>query len=132
MLPVPSREFVVEVDTSDTGIRAVLSQQHPHDQKLHPCALCSRRLTQAERCYDVREELLTIETALHEWQHWSKGGATTLIWTDHKSIVYLMTARRLKAQQACWVLFPGRFNFILTYHPGSQNVKLDVFPQRTW
>lgn len=51
--PDPSTQFVVEVDASDTGVGAVLSQYSPSDSKIHPCAFFSRCLTPAERNYDV-------------------------------------------------------------------------------
>lgn len=47
--PDPSRQFVVEVDASNIGVGAVLSQRSVSDQKLHPCAFYSCRLTPAER-----------------------------------------------------------------------------------
>lgn len=46
--PDPSLPFIVEVDASDCGIRAVLSQRHGQPGKLHPCAFFSRKLTSAE------------------------------------------------------------------------------------
>lgn len=51
--PNPELQFVVEVDASDSGVGAVLSQRSPTNQKLHPCAFYSRRLTPAERNCDV-------------------------------------------------------------------------------
>lgn len=39
--PHPSVQFVVEVDASDSGVGAVLSQRAAADQKLHPCAFFS-------------------------------------------------------------------------------------------
>lgn len=67
-------QFVVEVDASDSGVGAVLSQQRYG--KLHPCAFFFRRLTPAEKKYNVRDqELLAIKLALEEWKHWMEGTA---------------------------------------------------------
>lgn len=44
---------MVEVDASNTGVRAVLSQHSGHQAKLQPCAFFSRRLTPVQRNYDV-------------------------------------------------------------------------------
>lgn len=33
----PELQFIMEVNTSDSGVGAVLSQHSPSDQKLHPC-----------------------------------------------------------------------------------------------
>lgn len=98
--PDLTQQFVVEVDASDSGVGAVLSQQR--EGKLHPCAFFSRRLSPAKRNYDVRDrELLTIKLALEEWWHWLEGAAQPfVVWMDHKNLAYLQTAKRLNAQQA--------------------------------
>ncbi|KAM9740435.1 uncharacterized protein ACNS7B_011878 isoform 2-T2 [Menidia menidia] len=49
-----------------------------------------------------------------------------MVWTDHRNLEYLKTARRLNPRQARWALFFGRFNFSLSYRPGSKNVKPDA------
>ena len=67
-LPDPQRQFVVEVDASNDGVGAVLSQRSEKDGKMHPCAFLSRRLSQVERNYDVgNRELLAVKVALEEW-----------------------------------------------------------------
>ena len=48
IMPDPEKQFVVEVDASDTGAGAILSQRSP-DGKIHPCAYFSRRLSPTER-----------------------------------------------------------------------------------
>ena len=53
VFPDPARQFIVEVDASDTGVGAVLSQRSVEDQKVHPCAFFSRKLSPAERNYDI-------------------------------------------------------------------------------
>ena len=51
--PDTDRPFVVEVDASNSGIRAVPSQRAAEDEKPHPCAFFSRRLSPAETNYDA-------------------------------------------------------------------------------
>ncbi|XP_057692820.1 uncharacterized protein LOC130916258 [Corythoichthys intestinalis] len=120
--------FVVEVDASSSGVGAVLSQRSTVDQRLHPCAFYSRRLTPAEANYDVgNRELLAIVQALQEWRHWLEGTEEPFqILTDHKNLEYLRAARRLNSRQARWSLFLTRFNFAITYRPGSRNGKADA------
>ncbi|KAK2912287.1 hypothetical protein Q8A73_006400 [Channa argus] len=126
--PDTSRQFVVEVDASEVGVDAVLSQHSEGDQKLRPCAFFSRQLFPAERNYSVGDrELLAIKLALEEWRHWLEGVPQPfIIWTDHKNLAHLRTAKRLNSRQARWSLFFDRFNFSLTYRPGSKNIKPDA------
>ncbi|MPV02328.1 hypothetical protein FVA96_24335, partial [Escherichia coli] len=115
-MPDPERQFVVEVDASDVGVGAVLSQRAADDQKLHPCAFFSRRLNPAERNYDIgNRELLAVKAALEEWRHWLEGAKQPfLVWADHKNLEYIRTARRLNSRQARWLLFLTRFNLTLS------------------
>uniref|UniRef100_A0A3Q3ALY7 Gypsy retrotransposon integrase-like protein 1 n=1 Tax=Kryptolebias marmoratus TaxID=37003 RepID=A0A3Q3ALY7_KRYMA len=131
--PNPKLQYILEVDASDSGVGAILSQRSPEDNKVHPCAYFSRRLTPAEKNYDVgNRELLAIKLALEEWRHWLEGCKTPfIIWTDHKNLAYLQTAKRLNPRQARWSLFFGRFNFTITFRPGSKNVKPDAL-SRLW
>ena len=126
--PDPLRQFVVEVDASSTGVGAILSQRSESDLKLHPCAFFSRRLNQAERNYDVgNRELLAIKLALEEWRHWLEGAEQPfLVWTDHRNLEYIQSARRLTPRQSRWALFFGRFNFSISYRPGTKNTKPDA------
>ena len=127
-LPDPQRQFVVEVDASNDGVGAVLSQRSEKDGKMHPCAFLSRRLSPAERNYDVgNRELLAVKLALEEWCHWLEGAEQPfIVWTDHKNLEFIRKAKRLNSRQARWALFFNRFSFTLSYRPGSRNVKPDV------
>ncbi|XP_062414642.1 uncharacterized protein LOC134107167 [Pungitius pungitius] len=98
----PARQFVVEVDASDTGVGAVLSQRSSTDQKVHPCAFFSRKLSATERNYDIGDrELLAVKLALEEWRHWLEGADQPfMVWTDHKNLEYIRSAKRLNSRQA--------------------------------
>ena len=130
-MPDPQRQFVVEVDASNEGIGAILSQRSQQDGKMHPCAYLSRRLSKAERNYDVRNrELLAVKVALEEWRHCLEGASQPfLVWTDHKNLEYIRQAKRLNSRQARWELFFNRFSFSLSYRPGSRNVMPHVLSQ---
>ncbi|KAK3545517.1 hypothetical protein QTP70_007758 [Hemibagrus guttatus] len=126
--PDPERPFVVEVDASTTGVGAVLSQQQGTPPRLHPCAFFSRKLNPAEVNYDIgNRELLAVKLALEEWRHWLEGAKHPFtVLTDHKNLEYLRAAKRLNPRQARWALFFTRFNFTLSYRPGSKNIKADA------
>lgn len=120
--PDPERQFVVEVDASDEGVGAVLSQRSVTDNKIHPCAFFSKKLTAAERNYSVgvRE--------LEEWCPLLDGAPLPyVVSTENRNLEYLKTAKHLNDRQARWSLFFARFNFTLTYRPGEKNVKPDAF-----
>ena len=69
IMPNPEKQFVVEVDTSDTGVGVVLSHWGS-DKKVHPCAFFSCRLSLAERNHAIRDqELLPLKLAIEEWCH---------------------------------------------------------------
>ncbi len=126
--PDPDKAFVEEVDASTTGVGAVLSQQQGTPARLHPCAFFSRKLSPAERNYDIgNRELLAIKLALEEWRHWLEGAQQPfVVLTDHKNLEYLREATRLNPHQARWALFFTRFNFSISYRPGSRNLKADA------
>ncbi len=131
-LPDPELPFVVEVDASGIGVGAVLSQRARNDHKLHPCAYFSRRLSPAERNYDIgNRELLAVKLALEEWRQWLEGAKHPfLIWTDHRNLTYIREAKRLSSRQARWALFFNRFDFTLSYRPGSKNSKPDALSRQ--
>ncbi|KAK3562613.1 hypothetical protein QTP86_002339, partial [Hemibagrus guttatus] len=85
-----------------------------------------------ERNYDVgNKELLAMKAAIEEWRHWLEGSTYPFqVITDHKNLEYIKSAKRLNPRQARWSLFFTRFQFTVTYHPGSKNSKADALSRR--
>ncbi|KAL0164905.1 hypothetical protein M9458_040658, partial [Cirrhinus mrigala] len=125
--PNPDKPFVVEVDASNVGVGAVLSQRGP-DGKLHPCSFFSRKFNPTQQRYGVGDrELLAIKWALEEWRHWLQGGGDPFtVWTDHQNLTVIRQTKQLNPRQARWALFFEHFNFQLSYRPGSKNSKADA------
>ncbi|KAL0161733.1 hypothetical protein M9458_045458, partial [Cirrhinus mrigala] len=126
--PNPDLPFLVEVDASTTGVGAILSQQQGNPPQLRPCAYFSKKLSAAERNYDIgNRELLAIRLALEEWRHWLEGSQHPFqVITDHKNLQYLREAKRLNPRQARWALFFTRFKFSISYRPGTKNIRADA------
>jgi len=131
-IPDAQCQFIVEVDASSVGVGAVLSQRSTVDQKVHPCAFFSRCLSSTERNYDIgNRELLAGKLALEEWRQWLEGAKVPfIVWTDHRNLEYIRSAKRLNSRQARWSLFFDRFNFTLSYRPGSRNIKPDALSRQ--
>jgi len=104
-------------------VGAVLSQRFLSDSKLHPCAFFSRKLSPAERNYDVA----TVSSSL-SYGLWRSGAIGWRELTSRSSF-RLTTNYKLTYLQSCqfrWMLFLGHFNFTLSYRPGSRNIKPDA------
>ncbi|KAJ1088154.1 hypothetical protein NDU88_001313 [Pleurodeles waltl] len=105
--PDADRPFIVEADASDVAIGAVLSQRNKDTGQLHPVAYMSRKLNEAEQNYVIAEkELLAIRDAFKEWRHHLLGAKYTVtVYTDHRILQFMSSARLLTPRQLRWMLF---------------------------
>uniref|UniRef100_A0A8C5MLK4 Gypsy retrotransposon integrase-like protein 1 n=1 Tax=Leptobrachium leishanense TaxID=445787 RepID=A0A8C5MLK4_9ANUR len=124
--------YSLETDASDIALGAILSQKSGVKNLMHPVAFYSRRLSPAEKNYSIGEkELLAIKSALEEWRHLLEGAKhPVVVYTDHRNLEYLRTAKRLRPRQARWALFFARFLLHITYRPGVRNGKADALSRR--
>jgi len=76
--------------------------------------------------------MLAIVRALEEWRHFVEGAEHRCeIWTDHKNLQYLMTAKKLNWRQARWSLLLARFDFIMHHRPSKSMGKTDTLSCRS-
>jgi len=134
ILAYPNRDlpFMVETDSSNFAIGAVLSQKLPKDNKVHPIAFFSRSLTPAERNYPIYDkELLAIVESLEHWRHLLKGTSIPfIIFSDHRNLLYQKKPEKMTQRLVRWSLFLSEFNFKIVYRSGASNGKPDALSRR--
>ena len=89
----PDHKTIVERDASDLALGCVLSQFQ--DKRLHPVAFHSRKLSNAERNYEINDkELLAILKAFKEWPHYLVGTKDPIkVYTDHQNLQNFLTTK---------------------------------------
>ena len=93
---VLNAQLVVETDTSDYALAAILSIM-TKDNEIHPVVFYSWMFSTLELNYDVHnKELLAIFEAFKIWQHYLEGSASPIdIVTDHKNLEYFSMTKIL-------------------------------------
>ena len=126
ILTVPSGTggFVVYSDASYQGLGCVLMQ---HNRVI---AYASRQLRSHEVSYPVHDlELAAVVFALKIWRHYLYG-ETFQVFTDHKSLKYLMTQKELNMRQRRWIELLKDYDCTIEYHPGKANVVADALSRK--
>ena len=128
MYPDQTKEFFLEVDASEFGIGAALSQVDEKTGKLRPIGFYSRKLLPQEQNYEIHDkELLAIVEGLKEWRYLLIGTDSPFsVFSDHKNLLYFSEPRVLNRRQARWSLFLSDFNFNIFYRPGPKQVVSDA------
>jgi len=126
-----TKKSYLETDSSDYVNSGVLSQ-YGEDGLLHPVAFFSKNLNPAECNYEIYDkELLAIVKCFEQWRpELEATGIPVSVFTDHKSLEYFMTTKKLTRRQARWAELLSEFNFVITYRPGKQNEKADALTRR--
>ena len=122
-----NQPFILEVDASNKGLGAVLSQRI--GSRVHVVAYGSRGLRKAERNmenYSSRKlELLALKWAVTEKFRSYLLGAKFTIYTDNNPLCHLRTAK-LGATEQRWQGELAAFDFNIVYRPGKHNVNADT------
>ena len=53
------------------------------------------------------------------------------VFTDHKSLKYLLTQRELNLRQERWLKLIKDYDLIIDYHPGKVNMVVDALSQKS-
>ena len=112
-------------DAFRIGLGCVLMQ----DGKVVAYAL--RQLKPHEQNYPTHDlEFAVVVFTLKIWRHYLYGEKCR-IFTDHKSLKYLLTHKELNLRQRRWLGLFKDFNCIVDYHLGKANVVADALSRKT-
>ncbi|KAG8493058.1 hypothetical protein CXB51_010375 [Gossypium anomalum] len=93
-------------------------------------AYASRQLKSHERNYPTHDlELAAIVFALKIWRHYLYGEKYR-VYTDHKSLKYLMSQKDLNLRQRRWLELLKDYELVIDYHPGKANVVVDALSKK--
>ncbi|GMI65974.1 hypothetical protein HRI_000266700 [Hibiscus trionum] len=85
-------------------------------------AYASRQLKVHERNYPTPNlELVAVVFALKIWRHYLYG-ERCVVYTNHKSLKYLMSQKELNLRQRMWLELLKDYDLKIEYHPGKANV----------
>ena len=111
-------------DASRIGLGCVLMQ----DGKV--VAYASKQLKPYEQNYPTHDlELPMVVFSLKIWRHYLYGEKCR-IFTDHKSLKYLLTQKELNLRQRQWLELFKDYDCIIDYNAGKANVVVDALSRK--
>ncbi|KAL0449824.1 UNVERIFIED_CONTAM: Transposon Tf2-11 polyprotein [Sesamum latifolium] len=94
-------------------------------------AYASHQLRSHESNYLTHDlELAAIVHALKIWRHYLYGEKFQ-IFTDHKSLKYILTQKELNLRQRRWIELLKDYDCTINFHPGKANVVADALSRKS-
>ena len=128
--PDHEKPFYIYVDAATTGgMGAALVQRDVADDPTtsRPIAFWSRRFIPTERRYGVRDqECLALKEAVLEWHAYLLGRQDTVVYTDHRSLRWLLTTKHKQLSRGGgYANSLQQYQLNIEYIPGGENVVAD-------
>ena len=112
-------------DASDLGTGAMLSIGETWETS-RPVAFDSKQFNAAQQNYPVHDkEMLAIVRATDKWDY-HLIGRPFFIYTDHRTLEYFNTQKKLNRRQARWATHLANYDYELRYIKGESNVVADA------
>ena len=118
-------EFILQVDASNRGLGAILSQKDQHGEE-HPIAYASRKLQPREQKLSTTEkECLGIVWAVELFRYYLYG-RTFRLQTDHNPLVWLNQVRDKSRKLLRWSITLQEYDMKVEHKSGKQNCNVDA------
>lgn len=126
-----NKPFLLSVDASSNGLRAVLSQVVAGGVVARPIAFDSKSLNYAHLKYPAhRLEVFALKWAVcDKFSHWLKGQQFS-VWTDNNPMNHILTKPKMDTCEQRWVAKLAPYNFDIKYIPGPKNVVTDALSRQ--
>ena len=109
-----SRPFILQIDASDQGVGAVLTQRDENGLE-HPVSYYSRKLLpRGQRYLTVEKELLAINLVTNAFCVYLLGRPFTIV-TDHRSLEWLERLKENNARLTRWSLALQPYDFVVQH-----------------
>ena len=124
------KPFLLETDTSEKGLGAVLFQKQA-DGWYHPITYASHVMNKTkQRYHSNKQEFLALKWAVMEQFHeylspYGKNRNEFVVRTDNNPLTYIFSSANLDAAGQCWVACLASYNFSLEYQKGKDNTVAD-------
>ena len=122
-----TRPFVLHCDASETGLGAVLYQEH--DGKLRVVSYASKTLTPAEKNYyehSGKLEFLALKWSITEKFHdFLYYAPSFTVYTDCNPLSYVLSSAKVNATTIRWVGELANYRFNVKYRPGRDSIDCD-------
>lgn len=119
------QEFIIETDSSDKAVGAVLMQKDENNIS-RPVCYFSRKLSATQKNYCATErECLAVLLAVEHFKHFIDGTKFRII-TDAESLKWLMQFKGKSSKLLRWSLKLQEFDFSLEYRKGTLNTTADA------
>lgn len=125
--PDLSKIFCISTDSSKFGLGVHVFQEDEENgiATQRTIAFASRILSKSERNYSVTElQALAVVWAFEKFRYFLFGRHTK-VYTDHRALQFLMSAKLNHDRLRRWALFLQEFDFSVIYIPGKQNIVAD-------
>ena len=119
IIPDMNKDFRLTVDCSAYSCGAVLEQQGT-DNKFHPCAYASRKLSPREQAFCASErEMCSLVWAVKYFRHYLLGPKTFTIVTDNAALQHVMNLKDPHSRILRWSLELSQYNYKIIHRPGT-------------
>jgi hypothetical protein len=124
-------ETFLKSNSSDYVSIKVLSQKED-DDLIKSITYFSKTLFSAECNYEIYDkELLTIIRCFEQWRAELQSVKSSInVLTNHKSLKYFMTIKKLNRRQTRWAEFLAEFDFKIVYQSKKKNNKANSLIRR--